>query len=729
MNQNSPTNFAQAGGPVGGAPLSQVFRVPLVLDIWRIAMRHRILIGACLFSGLLLGLAVALLSTPIYRASVQIVADPSRDPSLQMEKMGQTFQQDGIFIETQLGLLRSHSLADRVVRKMGLANDPKYASANLSRDQRLLAARNKLVSGIAATQIPGSRIIAITYQDPDRQKAAQIANSYADNYIQSNLDRSLDKTAFARDYMKTRLDAIRVKLEDSEQQLVDYARAKGLITITTSDGKGASTSTSMNNAILSNLTNAIADSERKRIETQQKMEQAQRIGTTQSDAARTQEGELAQLQAQYAEQRQIFKPDYPDMVRLEQKINSLKASQGRADSKTNNNAAKTAAGEFYAAAGEERALKQRMVELKTNVLNEREQSVQYTILQRDVDTNRALYDGLLQRYKEVGVSGGVGENQVAIIDRADVPTSPISPRIPLDILAGLLAGLGLGFLSAFALDLINNNISNPSDIESKLGIKSIGAIPDVGSDTSVSAELDDPKSPVTEAYMTVSNMLRLATENGVPKILLLTSTLPGEGKSSSAFGLARSFAKSGKRVLLVDADLRRPTFAVDGNKRTGGFTNVLTGDIPASDVIKMTSPNLWLLPAGDIPPNPSELFSGTKLEPLIRDLATKFDIVVLDCAPVLGFVDAPMLATIADGTIMVFEAGRVRTPMAQSSLRSLQNVGAYIVGGLVTKFTDKHDEYGASYGYSYNYDYAKHAKDQVSGPARTISASSLGKSD
>jgi polysaccharide biosynthesis transport protein len=239
--------------------------------------------------------------------------------------------------------------------------------------------------------------------------------------------------------------------------------------------------------------------------------------------------------------------------------------------------------------------------------------------------------------------------------------------------------------------------------------------------------LEDPKSTITEAYLTVSNKLRMATENGVPRILLVTSTLPGEGKSSSAFGLARSLAKSGRNVLLVDADLRRPTFVVDGNKHDGnGFTNVLTGERLASEVITNIQPNLSLMPAGDIPPNPSELFSGTKLEPLIRQLAEQYDVVLLDCAPILGFVDAPMLATIADGTIVVYEAGRVRSAMALSSIRSLHAVGAYIIGGLVTKFSDKHDDYGYAYGYTYNYGDETKKKEKM-GDSRSIKTRSFGR--
>lgn len=694
--------------------IGEALQLPFLLELWQIIVRHKWWILSFGLMGLLAGLALLMVTAPTYRASVRLEVNPAPNQILEGQRPGQARQQDATFIETQIGLLQSRSLADRVVRKLGLANKPAFAPQGLSRDKRQLISRNKLVGSLQIEPKRGSRIIDVGFVSTDRIQAAQIANSYADNYMQSILDRALDKTAFEREFLRKRLETIRIKLEDSEQALVDYARAKGLVTIQQLDNKGQGTSTSLNNNVLAGLSQSIAEAEQKRIEAEQRYRQIQRVPNAfaeSNDAKNAQNAELIQLQAQYAEMRQIYKPAYPDMLKLQRRIDVLKNAVNSDGSSSVSRVLQKAAAEYGAALGGERELKARLTEIKTNVLSERQQNVQNTILQREVDTNRALYNSFLQQFKTVSATGGVGENPVAIVDRADVPTSPVGPSVPLHLLLGSLLGLGAGLALAFVLDMVNNNISSPSDVEQKIGIKSLGAIPVVPKDENVSDLLEDPKSAITEAYLTVANKLRMATENGIPRILLLTSTLPGEGKSSSAYGLARSLAKSGRKVLLVDADLRRPTFIVDGKKRDGnGFTNVLTGEREARDVITTIHPNLSLMPAGDIPPNPSELFSGTKLEPMIRQLAEHFDIVILDCAPILGFVDAPMLATIADGTIIVYEAGRVRSAMAQSSAKSLQAIGAYIIGGLVTKFSDKHDEYGYSYGYAYNYNYHSEPK-------------------
>lgn len=709
MNAEPAHMISGTGGEVKQSGLSQALQLPILLELWHIIARNRWWILSLGAVGFLIGLTVAMLTPPTYQAVVRLEVNPSQGQIVEVKGQTAARQQDQYFVETQLGLLRSRSLAERVVRKLGLANNADFAPPGLSRDQRTLIASGALISGLEIMPQRGSRIIDVGFNSENPGQAAQVANSYADNYIQSSLDRNFDKTAFARDFLSKRLDTQRIKLEDSERELVGYARAKGLVSIQQLDSKGTGSSSSINNNILAGMTNSIADAERKRIAAEQVYRQVAKAPDAFApvdSVDRAQQAELAQLEAQYAEMRQTFKPAYPELVKLQKRIEVLRNANKQGGNYLDRNTVQKAAGEYQAALGEERNLKARLTQLKSDVIFEREQNVQYTILQRDVDTNRTLYDSLLQQFKEISAVGGVSESPVAIIDRADVPSAPIAPNVPLHILLGLIVGSAIGVAVAFIRDLINNVIANPTDVEQKLHIKSLGAIPQAAEGQSVSELLDDPRSPVTEAYLTVANKLRMATENGLPRILLLTSTLPGEGKSSSAFGLARSLAKSGRRVLLIDADLRRPTFSVDGKRNDGnGFTNVLTGEKSAAEVISSVFPNMWLMSAGDIPPNPSELLSGTKLEPMIRDLSQDYDVVILDSAPILGFVDSPMLASIADGTIIIFEAGRVRTSMAQSSIRSMQVVGAHVIGGLVTKFSQRHDEYGYSYGYTYSYDY------------------------
>ena len=688
--------------------------MPLLRELWQSIRRHRFLIGGAGLAALIAALIITLLTPPTYRANVRIQVNPEATQIIALGSVDPAQKQDITFIETNIGLLQARSLAERVARSLKLGSNPAYANQSLSQGQRLQSATSTLASNLQIVPRKQSRIIDLFFNSRDKTQAATIANSFADNFVQSNLDRKFDQSAFARDFLKQRLEAIRLRLEDSERGLVVYAREAGLVTIQTNEGKEAATSQTINSVILSSLTKSVADSEARRIETGQKYVQAQRNtggrDTIQSVAMQPIQSELAQLRAQYAEQSRIFKPDYPDMQKLadriralEQQMRSFDTQSARSQSTVNLG---NLAADYRAAQGQERELKARLDDLKGGVLTDREKNVRYGILQREVDTNRALYDALLQRYKEVGVAGGVGENLISIVDRAIVPSRPVSPVLPLNLLIGLALGLSLGAAGAFAYDIVNETISSPADIEESLNVKALGAIPLVEDEVSISELLEDPKSPVTEAYFNVSNLLRFATTDGIPKVLAITSSLPGEGKSSTAYGLARSLARIGKNVLLVDADLRRPTFRVSGDRRVGhGLTNLLTGDKKLSEIVAHIAPSLSLVPAGDIPPNPSELFSGARVESVIKDMSDEFDVVILDCPPLLGFVDAPILAAISDGVLVVFEAGRVRVPMAKNSISRLNDVGAYVVGALVTKFSDKHDDYGADYGYTYSYNY------------------------
>ena len=688
--------------------------MPLLRELWQSIRRHRFLIGGAGLAALIAALIITLLTPPTYRANVRIQVNPEATQIIALGSVDPAQKQDITFIETNIGLLQARSLAERVARSLKLGSNPAYANQSLSQGQRLQSATSTLASNLQIVPRKQSRIIDLFFNSRDKTQAATIANSFADNFVQSNLDRKFDQSAFARDFLKQRLEAIRLRLEDSERGLVVYAREAGLVTIQANEGKEGATSQTINSVILSSLTKSVADSEARRIETGQKYVQAQRNtggrDTIQSVAMQPIQSELAQLRAQYAEQSRIFKPDYPDMQKLADRIRALEQQMRSFDTQTARSQSTVNLGnlaaDYRAAQGQERELKARLDDLKGGVLTDREKNVRYGILQREVDTNRALYDALLQRYKEVGVAGGVGENLISIVDRAIVPSRPVSPVLPLNLLIGLALGLSLGAAGAFAYDIVNETISSPADIEESLNVKALGAIPLVEDEVSISELLEDPKSPVTEAYFNVSNLLRFATTDGIPKVLAITSSLPGEGKSSTAYGLARSLARIGKNVLLVDADLRRPTFRVSGDRRMGhGLTNLLTGDKKLSEIVAHIAPSLSLVPAGDIPPNPSELFSGARVETAIKEMSDEFDVVILDCPPLLGFVDAPILAAISDGVLVVFEAGRVRVPMAKNSISRLNDVGAYVVGALVTKFSDKHDDYGADYGYTYSYNY------------------------
>jgi hypothetical protein len=280
----------------------------------------------------------------------------------------------------------------------------------------------------------------------------------------------------------------------------------------------------------------------------------------------------AQLQAEYQEKLGIFQPDYPQMVQYRARIQSL----DNAIAQETRNVTSSLRSELAGAQARENALASRVEGLKTGLLNLRQRSIQYTILQREVDTNRALYDTLLQRYREVGVAGGVGQNVVSIVDRAMVPGAPFKPNLPLNIILGFLAGIVLGFGAAFALEWMDDTIKTPDDLPNKLGLAPLGVIPVAQKSDTPMDSLDDSRSQISEAYQSVRTALQFSTDHGVPRTLAITSTRAGEGKSTSALSVARAISTLDARVLLIDADLRKPTFKGPSGQ-SAGLSSLLAG--------------------------------------------------------------------------------------------------------------------------------------------------------
>ena len=364
---------------------------------------------------------------------------------------------------------------------------------------------------------------------------------------------------------------------------------------------------------------------------------------------------------------------------------------------------------FREAVAREQALQKRLEELKANFVNERRRGIQYGTFQRDADTNRELYNGLLQRYKEIGIAGGVGTNNVAIVDTAKVPERPSSPRPLINMLIALLAGLILGVALAVIREQIDETIADPSDVERRIGLPLLGVIPKVEGGN-VLADLRDPKSSVLEAYLSVQTALSFSTDHGIPRVLSVTSTRPAEGKSTTALAIAYSIARNGRRTILVDGDMRSPSVHGDlqvSNDR--GLSNYLAGTDDLKNLVQFPElENFGIMAAGPQPPNAAELLRGDRLEELIAELLQMFDYVVIDSPPVLGLADAPLIASRTEATLFVVEARGVKARIARQALARLQQGRTVLLGTILTKFESKRAHYG--YGYDYGYGYGGEKK-------------------
>ncbi len=671
--------------------------------IWRVISEWRWLILAVVAAGVAGSIIVTLLTTPLYRATAVLELNPPQvevtddDSQSGFRGAGDPFT----FLSTQYGLLKSRSLAERVAQEMNLASNAEVVPQDIDRAARQKIAAGVLVGNFSVNPVPDSRLVEIGFSSPSPQLAAQITNSFADNFINSNLERRYEASSYARDFLQKQIRKVKEELERSERQLVAYAQQQGIIN-TASGENGAGDTNSLQGASLIALNGALAAAQTKRIAAEQKFRQAGAAGDPAEVSQNTSQmrQQLAGLQAEYQEKLTSFKPDYPDMVRLRTKMEALE-QQIRKEARTIAGARTgTLAAEYQAAVAEERSIQASVNRLRGAVLNLRGRSIEYNILQREVDTNRTLYEGLLQRYKEIGVAGGVGTNLVSVVDRAEVPGSPYKPNLILNLLIGLGIGLTLGVAAALALEFINDTIKNPDDVRDKLHLASLGVIPRKKGQGSLAEELEDQSSPVSEAYYSLRTSLQFSTDHGAPKTLLVTSTRAAEGKSSTTLALAQNFARLGNTVLLIDGDLRKPAF-VTGSEEDVGLSKLLTNSEPIrKHVLKTSGDNLWLIPCGQLPPNPAELLASTRLRTIIAEASSEFDMVIVDGPPILGLADAPLLGAACEGTLMVIESGKTRTRAAIDAVNRLNAAGGHVLGAVLTKYRNQ----GGGYGYGYSYE-------------------------
>ena len=676
-------------------------------EIFRTINKWRVLIVLSLIICPLLALGISLLITPLFSATSQIEINQEAPKIIPgMENQQPIVVNNTEFLATQLGLLQSESLAQRVVDKLRLASNPFYADQDVNAKDRREAAVAQLQGQVSVATVRDSRLVDITAVTPDAQISSQVANSYAEEFIASNLQRDVDATGFARDLLGKRLETTKDKLEESERALVAYASRQGIVELGGNKEDGARESLDASSLVA--LNESLADARAARIAAEAKVRAESgrnSASVINNPTIQLLSAERAKAQAEYQEKLATFTPALPAMIALKARIEALE----RTIQSTRSDIRGSIQAEFQGAQARETALQKRVDGLKTGVLDLRDRSIQYTILQREVDQNRALYDALLQRFKEVGVSDNVSDNKIAVVDRAQPPKSPVSPNLFLNVAVGFLIGALVGFGGAFLIEFIDDTIKLPDDVGNKLDLTLLGVLPRVGTQERFAEQLEDPKSDLTEASYSLRSALQFATDHGLPRSVLVTSSRPGEGKSSVSLALATAFGRLGKRVLLLDADMRKPTFYVQDQSRqeTIGLSHLLAKQGSVDDALHSTKlRNVSMLPAGPKVPSPAELLSSNAFSDLLNELYQTFDLVVVDGPPVLGLADSPLLAAACEGTVLVIETAGIRRALAANTVARLRAADARVLGVVLNKFDPRRVGYGYGYGYGYSYSYS-----------------------
>ena len=680
--------------------------------LWRIAVEWRWLILAAIGTGIAAAVLLTLLTPLKYRSVATLELNPPEVEIMANEgsKGGRqnSARSDISFVGTQLGLLGSRALAERVAQNLNLAADPAIfgrgtaATGGADRTANTAAAAGFVQGGTQVRLQPQSMIVIISFVARDPQLAAKIVNGVTDAYIATNLERRYQSSSYARAFLQRQIATTRRDLERSERQLTAYAQAQRLIS-TGSSEEGGDTN-SLTGSSLVSLNTALAASQARRIAAEQRYREAALGGATTEGSvnAAPLRAQIAGLDAEYQQKLPTFRPDYPEMIALKARIDALRASVVTETRTANADRTGTLRQDFQAARAEEDRLRTQVAGLSGAVLEQRGRLIQYNILHRDVDTNRTLYDALLQRYKEIGVAGGIGTAVASVVDRGLVPGGAFSPNLYSNLVMGAVLGLIAGMLAAIALEFINDTIKSPGDIRDKLHLPFLGGIPTARTAKPID-ELRDTLSSVAEAYLSSASAMQFVSQGGAPRTLLVTSTRPAEGKSTSAWALAYSFTRLGKSVLLIDADMRRPAF-VTGRENVG-LSHILTTTASLDDHVLHTDiKGLWVMPSGTIPPSPPELIASPRFASLLVEASATFDVVVIDGPPILGLADSPLLSSAALATLMVIESGRTRTRAAMEAQNRLRTAGAHMIGAILTRYQPQ-TSYGYGYGYGYGHGY------------------------
>jgi capsular exopolysaccharide synthesis family protein len=699
-----------------------------LLDYWRILVKRKWTVLATMAMVLVIVLVNTLLTTPMYRSVATLQIERSAMQVIQVNGMngeGGAVDYDVSFQQTQIGLLKSRALAQRVVSQLGLAESdewerlwpgsawqklaslfrpakaaPRAAAAKAS-DARLAALTGAFSGGFSVEPVRNSSLVRVVYDSPSPEFSQRAANAIAENFIASNLERRFDSTSYAKAYLEDRLQELKLKLEDSERKLVQFAQKEQIVT--SGDESGAN----LSEQNLGSLNAAYAKAKEERIKAEARWQQAPSLSGTglqnsagENPMIKTLQESRGKLLLEYQDKLRLYKPDYPVMQQLKAQIDEIN-TQIAAEER---NIRSGIQAEYQAALQQERMLASQLSGMKGEVLDLQGRSIQYNIFKREVDTNRQLYDALLQRYKEIGVAGGVSTNNISIVDRAE-PGYKFKPSLRMNLLLAALAGLVLGVLLALAFEYLDDTIKNPEDVEKLIGVPLLGAIPFLKAPQTPAKALQDVRSAFSEAYRSLRTALQFSTDRGVPRTLLITSANPSEGKSTTALVLGQFYAQLGKRVLIVDCDLRNPSLhRALGVPNEEGLSNYLAGALKPTDLIRPTEfERLMYLPSGPLPPNPAELLMGSKMVSLLTVAAERFDLLILDGPPVMGLADAPILANLAHGTLVVIHAGETRVAVIKNAVKRLHAARGHIVGAVLTYFQPQHagHEYGGYNYYSY----------------------------
>ncbi len=615
----------------------------------------------------------------------------------------------------------SPGLDDKTLTASSLSNEPVEdpdAEAERLAPYVAMLKRGLDISAVKESRVAykETRLIDIEYTHSDPQIAAKIANAIADTYVLSNLEKKVETNAAAGDFLQKRVAELQSQIRSGEERLINYAKNNQILSLDQNQNTVVQRLAALNSQL------SVAENERILAEAAYRAALAPNAASAQADStdARTAQLEtsLGMLKQQREQLRVEYTEEWPAVIELNKQIAALEkdieATRKKATTILTTNLATT----YRQASALEQELRKHFNQQRSEVLSQNEAAINYRIIQQEIETNKSLLDGLLQRSKENDVVLNGTPNNVLVVDRALVPRGPVGPQRTKDIMIALVAALGLGVGLAFLLEYMNDAVRSSEDVESRLNLPVLAAIPSIKGSSPrrfLPAKLSLRKSrlgqhgislidindqPATaESYLQLRTYVLLSTPGGAPKTLLVTSAQASEGKTTTAINMAKVLAQTGDKTLIIDADLRCPRLhTVFDLENKNGLTKLLTSKDYDEEAVRASisldeKSGVYILPAGPMSPSPANLLGSSQMRLLLTDLETHFNHIIIDSPPVIYFADSVLVSSLVDGVLIVVRNNQSSREVVLRARKMLQDIGAKIIGVVMNDVSAKSKDY------------------------------------